>query len=126
MTLTVSVLPVDYVELRVDSLHVGDTLFLGDGLWYLVDDEPELLTDTEYEMTEERLFDITMTATNQYGCDSVIVRHVVVEAKPVEPETPTAIDQYEQAAPAVKELRNGVLYIRRNETLYTTEGRKVE
>ena len=126
VTLTVSVLPVDYVELRVDSLHVGDTLFLGDGLWYLVDDEPELLTDTEYEMTEERLFDITMTATNQYGCDSVIVRHVVVEAKPVEPETPTAIDQYEQAAPAVKELRNGVLYIRRNETLYTTEGRKVE
>lgn len=126
INVTIAVLPVDFVELNTDSLHIGDTLFLGDGLWYLVGDEPELLTDTAYVMEVELQFDITMTATNEFGCDSVIVRHVVVETKPVDPETPTAIDQYEQAAPAVKELRNGVLYIRRNDALYTTEGCRVE
>ena len=125
VSLTVTVLPVDFVELNTDSLHVGDTLFLGDGLWYLVGDELELLTDTAYVMEEERLFDITMTATNEFGCDSVIVRHVVVEKK--QEDTPaTGLDNVEKAAEAVKELRNGVLYIRRNDALYTTEGRRVE
>ena len=51
---------------------------------------------------------------------------VTVEPKPIGPETPTAVETVLGAQTAVKEFRNGVIYIRRGEGVYTTEGKRVK
>ena len=109
----------DFVELNIDSLHVGEMLIIGEGEWYLGE---ELLTEPEYQQTEVREFDIIQTLVNEFGCDSVIVRHVVVE----EPVGPTGFEAVEGVKTAIKELRDGVIYIRRGEGLYTTDGKRIK
>ena len=120
---TVAVLPEDLIELNEDTLHVGDTLFIEAGVWYMGD---ELMADTIIVPVEEGLFDLTRTLKNEYECDSVIVRHVVVEAKPQDQGDPTGLENVGEAQKAVKEFRNGVLYIRRGEKVYTVSGELVK
>ena len=118
--LTVAVLPVYMTELNEDTLHVGDTLFIEADVWYLGE---ELVADTIIVPTEEGEFDLTRTLKNEFECDSVIVRHVVVEAKPVDPEIPTGWENVDADKKAVKVLRDGVIYIRREGKEYIVDGR---
>ncbi|MBR0195150.1 MAG: hypothetical protein IJQ32_02765 [Paludibacteraceae bacterium] len=115
---TIAMLQADTMILDNDTLYVGDTLFIEANVWYF---DGVLLTDTAYDMAEESAFDLIRIMKNEYGCDSTIVRHIVVVAKP-EPDTPTAIEGVKAAEKAVKEFRNGIIYIRRGEHIYTTSG----
>ena len=117
---TVAVLPVDLTELNEDTLHVGDTLFIEADVWYLGE---ELVADTIIVPTEEGEFDLTRTLKNEFECDSLIVRHIVVEAKPVDPEIPTGWENVDAENKAVKVLRDGVIYIRREGKEYIVDGR---
>ena len=120
---TIAVLPEDLIELNEDTLHVGDTLFIEAGVWYMGD---ELMVDTIIVPVEEGLFDLTRTLKNEYECDSVIVRHVVVEAKLQDQGDPTGFENAQEAQKAIKEFRNGVLYIRRGDKVYTASGELVK
>ena len=118
---TIAILPEDMITLDDDTLHVGDTLLIEPNVWYIGE---ELLTDTAIVPTEAGEFDLIQTQKNEYGCDSVIVRHVVVLEKEI--ETPTAIERVNAAEKAVKQLRDGIIYIRRGNKEFTTDGRFVK
>lgn len=117
---TIAVLPTDLTELKADTLYVGDTLFIEADTWYLGE---TLVADTIIVPTEAGEFDLTQTLKNESLCDSVIVRHIVVETKP---ENPTALDTVGAANKAAKVLRNGVIYIRREGKEFTIDGRVVK
>ena len=118
---TVAILPVlDQTMLDADTLHVGDTLLIEPNVWYMGE---TLLTDTFIAPIEEGEFDLIQTQKNVYGCDSVIVRPIVVLEKT---DTPTGFESLRTAEKAVKEFRNGVIYIRRGEHVYSTSGLKAE
>ena len=118
---TVAILPVlDQTMLDADTLHVGDTLLIEPNVWYMGE---TLLTDTFIAPIEEGEFDLIQTQKNVYGCDSVIVRPIVVLKKT---DTPTGFESLRTAEKAVKEFRNGVIYIRRGEHVYSTSGLKAE
>jgi hypothetical protein len=117
---TIAVLPTDLSELKADTLYVGDTLFIEADTWYLGE---TLVADTIIVPTEAGEFDLTQTLKNESLCDSVIVRHIVVETKP---ENPTALDTVGAANKAAKILRNGVIYIRREGKEFTIDGRVVK
>lgn len=117
---TIAVLPTDLSELKADTLYVGDTLFIEADTWYLGE---ELIADTIIVPTEAGEFDLTQTLKNEALCDSVIIRHIVVETKP---ENPTALDTVGAANKAAKVLRNGVIYIRREGKEFTLDGRVVK
>ena len=114
---TVAVLPVDLTELNEDTLHVGDTLFIEADVWYLGE---ELVADTIIVPTEEGVFELTRTQKNEFECDSVIVRHIVVVAKS---ENPTGWENVDAENKAVKVLRDGVIYIRREGKEFIVDGR---
>ena len=117
---TVAILPVvDQTMLDADTLHVGDTLLIEPNVWYMGE---TLLTDTFIAPIEEGEFDLIQTQKNVYGCDSVIVRPIVVLKKT---DTPTGLESLRTAEKAVKEFRNGVIYIRRGDREYTVEGQLV-
>ena len=117
---TVAILPVvDQTMLDADTLHVGDTLLIEPNVWYMGE---ILLTDTFIAPIEEDEFDLIQTQKNVYGCDSVIVRPIVVLEKI---DTPTGFESLRTAEKAVKEFRNGVIYIRRGDREYTVEGQLV-
>lgn len=117
---TIAVLPEYLSELKADTLYVGDTLFIEADTWYLGE---ELIADTIIVPTEAGEFDLTQTLKNESLCDSVIIRHIVVETKP---ENPTALDTVGAANKAAKVLRNGVIYIRREGKEFTLDGRVVK
>lgn len=114
---TIAILPEDLTALDDDTLHVGDTLLIEPNVWYMGE---TLLTETEIVPAEEGEFDLVQTQENEYGCDSVIVWHIVVLEKI---DTPTAIERVNAAEKATKEFRNGVIYIRRGDKEFTTDGK---
>ena len=117
---TIAVLPTNLSELKADTLYVGDTLFIEADTWYLGE---TLVADTIIVPTEAGEFDLTQTLKNESLCDSVIIRHIVVETKP---ENPTALDTVGAANKAAKVLRDGVIYIRREGKEFTLDGRVVK
>ena len=71
-------------------------------------------------------FEYTYEGKTAEGCDSIITLYLtIVEPEVIDP-TPTAIDNVEAAQKATKELRSGVIYIRRGEKEYSTDGRLVK
>lgn len=117
---TIAVLPTDLSELKADTLYVGDTLFIEADTWYMGE---TLVADTIIVPTEAGEFDLTKTLKNESLCDSVIIRHIVVETKP---ENPTALDTVGASNKAAKVLRDGVIYIRREGKEFTLDGRVVK
>ena len=112
----------EYVE---DS--VGHVIELPDGLWYLGE---ELLEASTYELqlADTAGLEFIHYDETEFGCDSTvkIIVTVLFEAEPENPGETTALERVNANSEAVKEFRNGVLYIRRGERLFTAEGREVK
>lgn len=112
----------EYVE---DS--VGHVIELPDGLWYLGE---ELLEASTYELqlADTAGLEFIHYDETEFGCDSTvkIVVTVLYEAEPEDPGETTALERVNANSEAVKEFRNGTLYIRRGERLFTAEGREVK
>lgn len=116
--LTVIVHMPEYVE-SFDTLYVGDVLSVEPGVWTVND---QVLNEAEYEMTEATSFDLVQTGQTEFGCDKVITRHITVEAK-----VETGVENVQgDAVQCTKELRNGILYIRRDGKEYTITGLQVK
>lgn len=113
------VYPTDTTELN-DTLKVGESLEVTEDGWTL--NEQNVPVDSYLQQAEAK-FDLIKTEQNIHGCDSVIVLHVVVEAAPT---NPTGMNNITTGERAHKEFHNGVLYIRRGESLYTITGAKAE
>ena len=111
--------PIDTTELN-ETLKVGQSLEVAEDGWTL-NDQP--IPADSYVQNAEAAFDLIRTVANIYGCDSVIIRHIVVEPAPIDP---TGMGNIMTGERAYKEFHNGVLYIRRGEALYTVTGEKVE
>lgn len=112
-------------EYKEDS--VGHVIELPEGEWYLGE---ELIEGSTYELQEADtagLEFIHYDAT-EFGCDSTvkIVVTVLYEAEPEDPGETTAFERVNANSETVKEFRNGTLYIRRGERLFTAEGREVK
>ncbi len=121
---TVFVRPLYAEEWSGDTITVGDTLTLPSGLWLLGDSI--VLT---YVALEEDTLGLTFVqhCVTDFGCDSTITLHVAVLPKEAEtPETPTAIEQVRRNEEALKQFRNGVIYIRREGKEFTIDGRLVK
>ena len=113
------VYPTDTTELN-DTLKVGQSLEVAEDGWTL-NNQP--IPADSYVQNAEAAFDLIRTVTNIYGCDSVIIRHIVVEPASTDM---TGMGNITTGERAHKEFHNGVLYIRRGEALYTVTGEKVE
>lgn len=111
VALTVTMLPV-YAVVEKDTV-VQDSIYEWQG---------ETLTTSELGT-----FEHTKEYTSVEGCDSIITLYLtVVEPEIIEPEDPTGLEQIEAMQKAVKEFRNGVLYIRREGKEFTLDGRLVK
>jgi len=100
---------------------------------YAIEERDTVLQNSIYEWQGETLttselgtFEYTKEYTTVEGCDSTVTLYLTVEAKPIEPEDPTALELVEAAQKAVKEFRNGVLHIRREGKEFTLDGRLVK
>ena len=101
---------------------------------YAVVEKDTVVQDSIYEWQGETLttsklgtFEYTKEYTSVEGCDSIITLYLtVVEPEIIEPEDPTGLEQIEAMQKAVKEFRNGVLYIRREGKEFTLDGRLVK
>jgi len=101
---------------------------------YAVEEKDTVVQDSIYEWQGEILttselgtFEHTKEYTTVEGCDSIITLYLtVVEPEIIEPEDPTGLEQIEAMQKAVKEFRNGVLYIRRDGKEFTLDGRLVK
>ena len=101
---------------------------------YAVEEKDTVVQDSIYEWQGETLttsklgtFEYTKEYTTVEGCDSIITLYLtVVEPEIIEPEDPTGLEQIEAMQKAVKEFRNGVLYIRREGKEFTLDGRLVK
>ena len=105
--LTVNVLP-NYLFETVDTVYVGDAYEWMDEV-YPTNEEGTFYDKKEYKTVNE--------------CDSVYTLTLVVIKN--EGST-TAIETVEAAQTAVKEFRNGVIYIRREGKEFTTDGQLVK
>lgn len=112
-------------EYKEDS--VGHVIELPEGEWYLGE---ELLEASTYELQLEDTTGLEFIHYDEteFGCDSTvkIVVTVLYEAEPEDPGETTAFERVNANSEAVKEFRNGTLYIRRGERLFTAEGREVK
>jgi len=119
----VAVMP-NYAGWASDTIHVGDTLTLPEGFWYMGDS----LVVT-YIAQEADTIGLTFVQHNKtaFGCDSLMTLEITVLPKATEtPDTPTGIEQVQRNTQAVKEFRDGIIYIRREGKTYTTSGLLVE
>ena len=105
--LTVTVHPVEAVE-ETRQIVLGT-----EEMWNEIDFSALPLGDTT----------LVVKGTTAYGCDSTYTLYLTVVEN-----TATAIDQTQtELMPATaKELRNGMIYIRRGDDLYDVCGRKIE
>lgn len=112
-------------EYKEDS--VGHVIELPEGEWYLGE---ELIEGSTYELQLEDTTGLEFIHYDEteFGCDSTvkIVVTVLYEAEPENPGETTALERVNANSEAVKEFRNGTLYIRRGERLFTAEGREVK
>ena len=69
-------------------------------------------------------YTLVYETTNVAGCDSIVTLTLIVNAKP---QDPTGIESVQNANTDVQKFfRNGVMYIRRGETIYGLDGKKIE
>jgi len=112
-------------EYKEDS--VGHVIELPEGEWYLGE---ELIEGSTYELQLEDTTGLEFIHYDEtkFGCDSTvkIIVTVLYQAEPENPGETTALERVNANSEAVKEFRNGTLYIRRGERLFTAEGREVK
>ena len=105
--LTITVLPSYYIE---DSM----TIYLGDARSW-----------EYYELSQFPLGTTTLTAEywSDDFCDSIRVLHLTVEPQPIN----TGLDDAERDNIQCKKIvRDGVIYVRRNKSLYNIIGNKIQ
>jgi len=123
LTVVVTVNAKGYEEILLTDT-IGNTIELPEGEWTLGDD----VVSGSYEIQEtdiEGLVFVQIGETEK-GCEAVTKIIVTVEEKPQDQGDPTGFETIEGAQQAVKEFRNGVLYIRRGEKVYTASGELVK
>ena len=119
VTVNDKMLTTEYVE---DT--VGNTIELPAGEWKL----GETVYTESYELKEADLegLEFVQIGQTEKGCEAVTKLVVTVNKKKNQGGETTGLEQVNGGAKAVKEFRNGVLYIRRGERLFTAEGREVK
>jgi len=123
LTVVVTVNAKGYEEILLTDT-IGNVIELPEGEWTLGDD----VVSGPYEIQEtdiEGLVFVQVGETEK-GCEDVTKIIVTVEEKPQDQGDPTGFETIEGAQKAVKEFRNGVLYIRRGEKVYTASGELVK
>ena len=123
LTVVVTVNAKGYEEILLTDT-IGNTIELPEGEWTLGDD----VVSGSYEIQEtdiEGLVFVQIGETEK-GCEAVTKIIVTVEEKPQDQGDPTGFENVGEAQKAVKEFRNGVLYIRRGEKVYTASGELVK
>jgi len=120
VALTIIVHP-NEVEDIYETIGTGKTLSIEPNKWYtMVGEEEYLMTESEYVMPDEPTeIVIFKHLQTEFGCDSLIVRHITVTST-------VDVEQVETESKVVKELREGVIYIRRGDAVYTITGLKAE
>lgn len=118
---TVTIYARELVELT-DTVTVGDALLLPEGEWTL----GEAVYTEQYIAQETDVEGLVFVQEQEtvHGCKAITTLSVVV--LPKEPDTPTSLEAVRNALQTEKFFHNGVLYIRRGERLFTTEGREVK
>lgn len=99
---------------------------------YLTEEKDTVYVGTVYEWQDEYrntneigTFNYQAEYKSGNGCDSIITLELVVIEK-TEPGITTEVESVEAAQKAVKEFRNGIIYIRREGKEFTTDGRLVK
>ena len=126
VTLTVSVDAIDLIVLPNDTMYVGDTVTIDEEGWVAYMTEVEVtmqLAVGEYVLDQAEEIQLSRTLQNENGCDSITTLLIIVEPKP---SIPTALESVQANPTAVKEFRNGVIYIRRENAVYTVSGERVK
>jgi hypothetical protein len=108
----------EYKELKA-TVTVGDKFDLPAGEWELGDQK----VSGTYEVKEADLkgLEFVQKGETKEGCESVVKLIVTVEPKKEE-----GIWNLFTGEPAEKIFRNGIMYIRRGEALFTVTGERVE
>ena len=106
-----------YAEIERTVL-AGEVLTLPDGEWTIGD---QVVSGTYETLRSDTLgLEMYQYDETEFGCESVVKLIVTV--------TPNyeAVENVEAGEKAQKFFRNGVLYIRRGDRLFTTDGREAE
>lgn len=121
VTVNDKVQTIDYQE---DS--VGVAIELPEGEWLLGDSV--VIGSYELQVADTAGLEFVQYGETEKGCESVakIIVTVLYEEETVDPGQTTALERVKAQTEAVKEFRNGTLYIRRGERLFTAEGREVK
>lgn len=119
--LTIIVHPNEVVNLDPETIREYATLVVEPYEWSALTENGEVPMDQAEYVMPEGPTEIVLVKHEQteYGCDKKIVRHITVTST-------VGFDQVETENTAVKELRDGVIYIRRGEMIYTITGLRAE
>ena len=119
--LTIIVHPNEVVNLDPETIREYATLVVEPNEWSALTENGEVPMDQAEYVMPEGPTEIVLVKHEQteYGCDKKIVRHITVTST-------VGFDQVETENTAVKELRDGVIYIRRGEMIYTITGLRAE
>ena len=123
----VMLLPTTDLIVLYDTIVSGNEVILPEGEWVIGEDTvsgtyPTVESEDASELIFHQYFDEPVVCGPNYI--ELIVTVTPKEQKPG--DTTTDIEDVLDAQKAEKVLIDGVLYIRRNDALYTTEGRRVE
>lgn len=115
---TVAILPTSY-EIQYDTVLSGYAITLPEGEWVIGEDTVSGTYPT-VQSAEETVLTFYQYGHIDDGCEAIIELNVLVQSNF------EAIDNIFVGEKAVKELRNGVIYIRRGGKEFTTDGQMVK
>ena len=115
---TAVVLPTSY-EVLYDTVNAGEIILLPEGEWTL----GETVVSGEYATTEEDMPELVFVLLDKTddGCEARTDLIVTVE-----PRNTEGVEAVSAGEKAQKFFHNGVIYFRRGEHIYTTDGKVVE
>ena len=119
-------LPTTDLIVLYDTIVSGNEVILPEGEWVIGEDTvsgtyPTVESEDASELIFHQYFDEPVVCGPNY-----IELIVTVTPKEQNPGETTALERVNANSEAVKEFRNGTLYIRRGERLFTAEGREVK
>ena len=114
----VVILPTSY-EIQYDTVLSGYAITLPEGEWVIGEDTVSGTYPT-VQSAEETVLTFYQYGHIDDGCEAIIELNVLVQSNF------EAIDNIFAGEKAVKELRNGIIYIRRNGRVFTTDGRQLQ
>lgn len=115
---TAVVLPTSY-EVLYDTVNAGEIILLPEGEWTL----GETVVSGEYATTEEDMPELVFVLLDKTddGCEARTDLIVTIE-----PRNTEGVEAVSAGEKAQKFFHNGVIYFRRGEHIYTTDGKVVE